>query len=216
MPDPVSRFKRWLINGVVITIPLVATLLVVLVVLDFILGVLSPIVTGVTYVWTDQPPVPVIQFATLLSVIGVFLLVGIVAEYTPGTYLSKRVHGTMETIPGVSTVYQSIRRASKLLLDDETEQFQEVKLVEFPHEGAYMLGFLTAETPAVVKASAGEDEMVTIMVPLAPNPATNGYVMHMPTEKVHEVDLTVEEAFRSIATLGVAADRLGDAAGGDE
>jgi len=47
--------------------------------------------------------------------------------------------------------------------------------------------------------------MVTIMVPLAPNPATNGYVMHMPTEKVHEVDLTVEEAFRSIATLGVVA-----------
>jgi len=76
-----------------------------------------------------------------------------------------------------------------------------------------MLGFLTAETPPVVEASADEDEMVTIMVPLAPNPATNGYVMHMPTEKVHEVDLTVEE-FRSIATLGVAADSLGEAASG--
>ncbi|WP_226005031.1 DUF502 domain-containing protein [Natrinema salinisoli] len=212
----VSRLKRLLINGVVITIPLVATLLVVLVVLDFILGVLSPIITGVTFIWADEPPVPVIQFATLLSVLGVFLLVGIVAEYTPGTYLSKRVHATMETIPGVSTVYESIRRASSLLLDDETDQFQDVKLVEFPHEGAYMLGFLTAETPPVVEASAGEDEMVTIMVPLAPNPATNGYVMHMPTEKVHEVDLTVEEAFRSIATLGVAADSLGDTTGGDE
>ncbi|MDF9748352.1 DUF502 domain-containing protein [Natrinema salsiterrestre] len=216
MASPVSRLKRLLINGVVITIPLVATLLVVLVVFDFILGVLSPIITGVTYIWADEPPVPVIQFATLLSVLGVFLLVGIVAEYTPGTYLSKRVHATMETIPGVSTVYESIRRASSLLLDDETDQFQDVKLVEFPHEGAYMLGFLTAETPPVVEASAGEDEMVTIMVPLAPNPATNGYVMHMPTEKVHEVDLTVEEAFRSIATLGVAADSLGDTAGGDE
>ncbi|MBZ6494686.1 DUF502 domain-containing protein [Natrinema longum] len=205
----VSRFQRLLINGVVITIPLVATLLVVLVVFDFILGVLSPIVSGVTYAWPDEPPVAVIQFATLLSVIGFFLVVGLVAEYTPGTYLSERVHATMETIPGVSTVYESVRRASRLLADDETDQFQEVKLVEFPHEGAYMLGFLTAETPAVVEDSAGEAGMVTIMVPLAPNPATNGYVMHMPAENVHEVDLTVEEAFRSIATLGVAADSLG-------
>ncbi len=67
----------------------------------------------------------------------------------------------------------------------------------------------------MVEASAGEDEMVTLMVPLATNPATNGYVMHMPAEKVHEVDLTVEEAFRSIATLGVAADSLGEAKAGD-
>lgn len=210
MADSASRVQRWLINGIVITIPLVATLLVVLVVLDFILGALSPIITGVTYVWPNEPPVPVIQLVTLLSVVGFFLVIGIIAEHTPGKYISERVHGTMETIPGVSTVYESVRRASKLLLDDETDQFQDVKLVEFPHEGAYMLGFLTAETPPVVEASAGEDEMVTIMVPLAPNPATNGYVMHMPTEKVHEVDLTVEEAFRSIATLGVAADSLGD------
>ncbi|OAQ53302.1 hypothetical protein HTG_07430 [Natrinema mahii] len=215
MADPASSIKRLFINGVVITIPLVATLLVVSIVLNFILGALAPVIAGVTYVWPDEPPVPVIQFATLASVIGVFLLVGLVAEYTPGTYLSKRVHATMETIPGASTVYESVRRASKLLVEDESDQFQDVKLVEFPHEGAYMLGFLTAETPPMVEASAGEDELVTLMVPLAPNPATNGYVMHMPAEKVHEVDLTVEEAFRSIATLGVAADSLEEAEPGD-
>ncbi len=108
MADPASSVKRLFISGVIITIPLVAT---------------------------------------LASVIGVFLLVGLVAEYTPGTYLSKQVHATMETIPGVSTVYESVRRASKLLVEDESDQFKDVKLVEFPHEGAYMLGFLTAETP---------------------------------------------------------------------
>ncbi|WP_226040062.1 DUF502 domain-containing protein [Natrinema sp. DC36] len=209
-----SRFRRWLINGIVITIPLVATLLVVMVVLNFIRSAISPVTAGVTYLLADEPPALAIEFVTLLSLLGVFLLVGLVAEHTSGKYLSKRVHAVMETIPGVSTVYESVRRASRLLVDDDTDQFQDVKLVEFPHEGAYMLGFLTAETPAVVEASADETEMVTIMVPLAPNPATNGYVMHMPTEKVHEVDLTVEEAFRSIATLGVAADSLGEATSG--
>ncbi|APW96863.1 hypothetical protein CHINAEXTREME_03355 [Halobiforma lacisalsi AJ5] len=38
--------KRWLVNGIALTIPLVATLLVVLVVLEFVLGILSPVVEG--------------------------------------------------------------------------------------------------------------------------------------------------------------------------
>ena len=212
MASVTSRIKRWLVNGIVITIPLVATLLVVSVVINFILNAIAPVTTGVTYLWPNEPPAPVIEVVTLLSLFGVFLLIGLVAEYTPGEYVSTRVHGAMETIPGISTVYESIRQASRLLVEDDTDQFQDVKLVEFPHEGAYMLGFLTAETPTAIEASADEPEMVTIMVPLAPNPATNGYVMHMPVEKVHEVDLTVEEAFRSIATLGVAADGLSEPA----
>jgi len=214
MASPGSQFRRWLVNGIVITIPLVATLLVVMVVLNFIRSAISPVTAGVTYLLADEPPALAIEFVTLLSLLGVFLLVGLVAEHTPGKYLSKRVHAVMETIPGVSTGYESVRRASRLLCRRRHGPVPGRETRRVPHEGAYMLGFLTAETPPVVEASADEDEMVTIMVPLAPNPATNGYVMHMPTEKVHEVDLTVEEAFRSIATLGVAADSLGEAASG--
>ncbi|WP_254762686.1 DUF502 domain-containing protein [Natrinema marinum] len=203
-----GRLKRWLVNGVVITIPLVATLLVVLVVVNFILNALTPVTAGVRFIWPNDPPAPIIEIVTLGSLLGLFVLIGIVAEYTPGAYVSSRVHATMESVPGVSTVYESIRQASKVLVDDDTEQFQDVKLVEFPNEGTYMLGFLTADTPAAIESGVGEAEMVTVMIPLAPNPATNGYVTHLPTERVHEVDLTVEEAFRSIATLGVAADGL--------
>lgn len=203
-----TELKRWLINGIAITIPLVVTLIVLMVVLDFVLEILSPVVTTVTYLWTNEPPTVVIQLTTLVTLVAFFLLVGCVAEYTPGERLSKIVHRTMETIPGVSTIYASVRRASDILVDDDTEQFQEVKLVEFPHEDAYMLGFLTADTPTTIADSAGIEEMQTIMVPLGPNPTTNGFVMHVPSERIHDVDVTVEEAIRSIATLGVATDSV--------
>jgi uncharacterized membrane protein len=147
---------------------------------------------------------------TLATLVAFFLVVGLAAEHTPGKHISKRVNATMETIPGVSTVYESIRRASDLLADDDTEQFKDVKLVEFPHKGAYMFGFLTADTPPKIERSAGESDMMTIMVPLGPNPTTNGYIMHVPVENVYDVDITVEEAVRSIATLGVAVDELED------
>ncbi|WP_436346610.1 DUF502 domain-containing protein [Natronorubrum sp. FCH18a] len=207
---PKAHFKRWLINGIAIAIPLVITLLVLIVVIDFILGVLSPIVQGIIYVLPNDPPTTVVQLVTLLSLITFFLVVGVVAEYTPGRYISRRVHATMETIPGISTVYESVRRASSMLLDDDTEQFKDVKLVEFPHQDAYMLAFLTADTPRVVEEYVDNGGMVTVMVPLGPNPTTNGFIMHMPAERVYDVDITVEEAVRSIATLGVASSELGE------
>lgn len=202
--------KRWLINGIVLTIPLVVTLLVVLVVIDFILGALSPVVTGVKYVWPNEPPTVVIQTTMLFSLFAFVLLVGFIAEYTPGTHISQRVDATIGTIPGVSTVYESMRRASAILADGETDQFKDVKLVEFPHEDTYVFGFLTADTPTEIEHSVGENPMVTIMVPLGPNPTTNGFIMHVPVENIHDVDITVEEAVRSIATLGVSVDGLGD------
>ena len=204
-----GRFKRWLINGIALTIPLVITLLVLLVVVDFVLRVLDPVVRGILYVWPNEPHTAVVQAITLLSLVAFVLLVGIVAEYTPGRAISRRVHATIETIPGVSAIYESVRRASRMLLDDDTEQFQDVKLVEFPHRDAYMLGFLTAKTPPAIEERVDDGAMVTIMIPLGPNPTTNGFVLHMPAERVYDVDITVEEAIRSIATLGVASSDIG-------
>ncbi|ELY59384.1 hypothetical protein C491_06228 [Natronococcus amylolyticus DSM 10524] len=204
-----ERPKRWLVNGIILTIPLVVTLLVLLVVIDFVLGILSPIVAGVQYVWPNEPPRIVIQLTTLASLVGFFLVIGFAAEHTPGKRVSKQVHATVETIPGVSVLYESVRRASDILVDDETDQFKEVKLVEFPHDDAYMFGFLTADTPLEIEETVGDEEMMTIMVPLGPNPTTNGYVMHVSAEHVYDVDVTVEEAVRSIATLGVSVDELG-------
>lgn len=201
--DPL-RVKRLLIHGIVITIPMVITLLVLIVVFDFILGVLSPIVDAVAYVWSDEPPTAVVQVATLLSLVGLFLLVGLVAALTPGKHISRMVDETMASIPGVSVIYTGVRRASDVLIDDDTDQFQDVKLIEFPHEDAYMLSFLIGEPPATIEDSLEVGEMLTLMVPLGPNPTTNGFIMHMPAEHVHDVDITVEEAIRSIATLGVA------------
>ncbi|WP_265111820.1 DUF502 domain-containing protein [Halosolutus halophilus] len=213
--SPTSSVKRWLVNGVAITIPLAVTLIVLSFVLNFVLNVLSPVVLAILYVWPTDPPTPVVQLTTLLSLFGTVLLVGFVADHTSGQRISQNVHATIESIPGVSTLYASVRRASDLLLDDDTDQFQDVKLVEFPHENAHMLGFLTADTPASIERCLGRDDLQTIMIPLGPNPTTNGFVLHVPADRVYDVDVSVEAAVRSIATLGVAIGPADDAESGE-
>ncbi|MFC4542120.1 DUF502 domain-containing protein [Halosolutus amylolyticus] len=208
--SPTFSVKRWLIKGVAITVPLVVTLVVLSVVLNFVLNVLSPVVVAILYVWPTDPPTVVVQATTLLSLFATVLLIGIVADHTDGRRISQNVHAAIESIPGVSTVYASVRRASDLLLDDDTDQFQDVKLVEFPHENAHMLGFLTADTPPAIERCLDEDDLRTIMIPLGPNPTTNGFVLHVPADRVYDVDVSVEAAVRSIATLGVATGSVDD------
>ncbi|MFC7213966.1 DUF502 domain-containing protein [Saliphagus sp. GCM10025334] len=200
-----SRLRRWFVNGVVITIPIIVTLIVLLVVLEFVLGILTPVIAGIGYLWDNEPSTAVMQVLTILALLAFFLLVGLAADYTPGTYLSRWFHRTFETIPGIGTIYTSVRQASNVLIDDDVDQFEDVKLVEFPHRGAHVLGFLTADTPTAIEESADAGDMQTVMIPLGPNPMTNGFIVHVPDEAVSDVDVSVEEAVRMTATLGVAS-----------
>lgn len=202
-----SALGEWFVKGVAITIPLVLTLAILLFVLDFILGMLSPVVGAVELLWPgSSPPSVLIELSTLASLLGLFLLVGFVADRTSGSSTASAFHEWMEELPLVGSLYTSVHQASAVLFEDENDQFQDVKLVEFPHRDSYMLGFLTAETPPEIREGAGVDEMRTVMVPLGPNPTSNGFVLHVPSERVRDVDMTVEDAAHAIATLGVAED----------
>lgn len=198
--------KRWFVAGFVIMIPLVVTLIILLVVFEFILGIVSPLVTAFAFLLPYEPPMVVIEAATLLILMGSFVLIGFMAEQTPGAHAVELLDGAITSIPGLGPVYTGLRQVSDLITDDGQDQFQEVKLIEFPHQNAYVLGFLTGETPETIEEQVGGGEMVTIMVPLGPNPTSNGFIMHMPTENVYDVELTVEEAIQSITTLGVATE----------
>ena len=196
--------ERWLINGVLVTIPLVITVMVLLLVINFLINALTPIVDGVALIWADEPSPAFIRVTTLLSLIVFLLVVGIIAEYTPGSPVTKRVDRLMSTIPVVSTIYAGAQQASELLVEDSSEQFQDVKLVEFPIEGSYILGFVTATAPERVISAVDAAAMTTVMIPLAPNPATNGIILHLRQDRLIDVEMTVDEAIQAIMTLGMA------------
>ena len=113
------------------------------------------------------------------------------------------VNALVAPIPGVGPLYQGVEEMSSMLLDSDASSFRDVKLVEFPHEGAYALAFLTAKTADVVEESVDTEEMVTVFLPLAPNPIMGGYVLHVASDRVYDVDMTVEEGLQSIVTSGV-------------
>jgi len=200
-----DSLRRWLVAGSALAIPTVVTLFVVTFALNFLSNVLTPIVEAANVIFADTPPAWFIQFASICSLVGIVLAIGMVAESTSGERVASGFHAGMEAIPGVGTVYTSFRRMSDVLVESDTDSFQEVKLVEFPHEGAYSIAFVTAEAIPVIERAAGESEMVTLFVPLAPNPVMGGFLTYVPRERVYDVDMTVEEAVSALVTSGVTA-----------
>ena len=208
--DSTSRFveqlRQMFISGAAITIPAVVTLVVLAFAVNFILGLISPVVTVAADVFSLERNVPeeYMEALAVLTLLATVFAVGFVAETRSGDGLERAFDTAMARIPGVGSVYTSFNEMSKMLLSNDTQSFREVKLVEFPTAGAYTVAFVTADTPEVVNSATGNEEMTTLFMPMAPNPVMGGFVIHVTDERVHDVDLTVEEGIRSIVTSGVA------------
>ena len=202
--------RQAFVTGAAVTLPLIVTLVVLGAVVDFVSQQLDPVVGFFTSVTGLQPASDTaLKVVAILSILATIFCIGVWTERRPNRSGFGAFFDTLVSrIPGVGSLYQSIDEMSGLLLDSDTDSFQEVKLVEFPDKGTYAFAFLTAKTPDVVREGIGESEgMITVFLPMAPNPVMGGYVLHVTEEHVFDVDMTVEEGIQSIVTSGVATGR---------
>jgi len=198
--------KDALLTGIALTVPLAVTILLLVFVVRFLASLLQPFVGSVVALLglgTALEVLAVYLFAVVVIVIGL-LVVGLAAKTSQGRRIERTVTGAIERIPGIGSVYGSFTEMSELLLDSDSQSFQEVVLVEFPTDGSYAVAFLSAETPEFVLESTGHDAMRTVFMPMAPNPVMGGYVLYVSEDRLYDVDMTVEEGIHSIVTSGVA------------
>jgi uncharacterized membrane protein len=201
-----QRLRSILISGFALTIPIIVTLIILQFVVNFLLGAVSPLATGINEFFgtgSDVDPI-VLELMALGTFLVLVFVVGTVAEFRQGDELERVFDTAMARIPGVGSVYTSFNEMTEMLLSNDTQSFEEVKLVEFPVEGSYTLAFVTADAPEEVERATDSEGMRTLFLPMAPNPVMGGYVLHVSAERVYDVDLTVEQGIRSIVTSGVA------------
>ena len=197
--------RQAFITGAAVMLPLIVTVMVLGFVVNFISQQLNPITGLLGQLLGEQASGFVLKLVAVLLLLAVIFVVGVVAERRPGRSGFGALFDTLVSrIPGVGSLYRSIDEMSGMLLDNDTDTFQEVKLVEFPDQGSYAIAFLTADTPEIVLDTTEHEGMVTLFLPMAPNPVMGGHVLHVNEEQVYDLDLSVEEGIQSIVTSGVA------------
>jgi uncharacterized membrane protein len=199
-----EHLRQVLITGFAITLPLLVTLGIVAFVLNFASGLLDGVVGFLKTTYGLDLPDFAVELLTVSALVLVVFVIGQVAELRSGSGIENTFDTVMARIPGIGQVYTSFNEMSELLLSNDSQSFREVKLVEFPTEGSYAIAFVTADTPATFSDATGDDELVTLFMPMAPNPVMGGHVIHVSTERVYDVDIGVDAGIRSIVTSGVA------------
>ena len=205
-----TRVREAFVTGLAVVVPGLVTVGIVFFLLDAVyryLDLVSDAAVGVGL----GASVSVVGGETVVELVAPVLLlafvfaVGVAVNATAsGERLVDVADAVISRVPGVGSIYDSFRQMSDVMLESDAQNFREVKLVEFPHEGAYTLGFVTTRTPEALAAPTGHDAMLTLFLPLAPNPVMGGHLVHLPESRVMDVDMTVEEGIRAVVTSGVA------------
>jgi len=200
--------RQALVAGTAIVVPVLVTAVVLLIVIDLLSGLLDPLVIPIRSALGSESGSALLPQAVAATVLFCsILVVGLINESNVGgNRLKQGLDSTMAQIPGVSSIYAPLDRISELMLEGDTDNFQEVVLVEYPEEGSYSVAFKTAEPPDQIQAVVGGDEMITVFMPMGPNPFMGGFIMHVDEDQVHDVDLTVEEGITSVVSFGVAVE----------
>lgn len=213
------------LTGFAIVLPLFLTLYIIWFVISWIGQILRPTVSvleaaGVigfferyelilflieTGIYND-----VIHFLSeIIAILLFFLLlivVGSVARYRYGEILVSAFDYLIASVPGIGTVYQTLRRVGNIVAGDNVSEFEAVKLVELLSEETYLIGFQTGTSPDPIADSIDTEELITLFVPMAPNPVTGGFLVYVPRDRVFDVDLSVDEAVTAILTSGLASE----------
>ena len=131
------------------------------------------------------------------------LLIGLMARNIVGRWLLEFGEGTLLRIPLAGSVYKTLKQLLETFLQGNSSRFRRVVLVEYPREGLYALGFVTGVLGAALQAGF-QEPMLSVFIPTAPNPTTGWYTL-VPERTVRDLDLSVEDAFRTIISAGIVS-----------
>lgn len=187
------------VSGLLLLAPLAVTIWGVEWIVEFVGGRFRPLFDTVIPLHLQTIPF-VWNVAVTLVVFALITLVGFISHYLFGKYLLDLGERVIVGIPGVSTVYSSVKQVVATFGSQNRNVFSKVVLVQYPRAGSWTLGFLTSKTQAEPQARA-DRELWAVFVPTSPNP-TSGFVLFLPPEEITELDMSVGDGMKMVISGG--------------
>lgn len=180
-------FLNTVIRGFLILLPLTIVFILISIVFNFIFDLVKPISSTLTSE-TDEPE----WWMNLISV-GIFIafifIIGLILKNRTAKVLFALFERKYLTkLPLYNLIHQTIYQ----FVGMKKLPFSEVVLIDPFNSGSLMTGFVTDQI---------NDSLYTIFVPTAPNP-TNGNIYHIPKNMITFLDVSVQDAMRTIMGMG--------------
>jgi uncharacterized membrane protein len=187
--------RRYLIAGLLVWLPIIATVLVV----RFILNLMDQLL--------PRPLQPEVLLGVHIPGLGallallILLATGLLVTNIIGRGLVRAWEDVLNRIPFIRAVYGGVKSFSTTILSNSGNSFKKVLLIEYPRAGIWSVGFQTASDVRLSQAQ-GREPLVCVFIPTTPNP-TSGFIVMVPRSQAIELDMNVDAAMKMIVTLGV-------------
>ncbi len=183
--------------GILVLLPIGITFFVLKLVFNTLDSILGPLI----------PRIPVFLFERMynlpgLGFIAFFVLVyliGVVTTNVLGRHLVQWADRLFINIPIVKNIYLSSKQLADAFSPTKKASFRQAVFVEFPQPGNYVLGFVTNELKDLENGTK-----VTVFIPTGFVPPA-GHLLFVPKEKVLPSQFTIEEAIKTIMSVGIVA-----------
>ena len=190
-----SFFRRYLIAGLIFWLPLLVTFII----LRFIISMMDNAVALLPHQYQPEQlfDLHIPGLGVVFALIIVFTT-GLLLTNFLGQNLIKLWDIMLSRIPFVRSIYSAVKQMMDALLSTGGNSFKKVLLIEFPRPGMWSFAFQTHERPSLPV----KEELIAVFIPTTPNP-TAGFLVMLPKKEVIELDMSVEEALKTIVSLGV-------------
>lgn len=142
------------------------------------------------------------QLIILLGLALLILCLGIVAQWFFFHGLLSAGDRLLSKIPIVKKIYKVAKDLIQSLFMSDSSSFQQVVMAPFPYQGSYVLGLVAARAPETCSDASGEEEMISIFLPTAPNPST-GFLIMRPKSELIFLEMHSKDALKYIISCGV-------------
>lgn len=199
-----SIFRRRIVSGFFVLVPIAITVFVVKFVYDFTAGriefltyeLLRPIAT---YLPVRAAPAVAAIASILLLLVGLYVT-GYIATWVVGDRIIRLGEAVLRRIPLIATIYGGSKQLMEtLVVQKGGGGFKEAVFVEFPYPGVLAAGFLVGQT----RTTAGQ-LLYRVFVPTAPNISV-GLLQFYAPDQVYSSAMGVEETIKMVVSCGILA-----------
>jgi uncharacterized membrane protein len=202
-----KTFRNTFVAGLFIILPVLVSIWVIHLLFSIIDRSLTPMVLQVIRwvglgAWSEMAWLN--YLAPLVSVtlaVVIISLAGLLGGNVLGRQVLRGMDWLVKQVPIVRGIYSATRQFIDTFSNAKGNAFRRVVLVQFPHPGLWMIGFVTSETRSEVHRHVG-DSAIAVFLPTTPNP-TSGWLVYLPAKEVISLQMSVDEAFKVIISGGV-------------
>src|SRR3954465_11398744 len=199
-PSERTRLRNYFLTGLIVAGPLAITLYLTWWFIRLVDGWVKPLVPSV-YLPETYLPFSIPGFGLVVAFTGITLLGFLTANLVGRSFINLG-EVALDRMPVVRSLYKGVKQIFETVFKQDGQSFRQVGLIEWPGEGLWSLCFITEPAQGLLADALPPGEHVCVFVPCTPNPTT-GYLVVMERARVKEVDITTDEAFKLLMSMGI-------------